>query len=510
MKKLTLFAAGAWTLGLLTGLYAWLSPDSALFPGIFLGLGLVAAALVLLTAGVVYAGIKGGTPRASFVAAFAALAPLVGAAIGLTLAARGLLPHPALPLLFIVASGLGVQRWTRTSPEVEMTWVGDVGLAVILVASLFLVLPALLLGAGGQIIWAIATPSFGNIVARVKVTNVLVAQRLAPHSGITATTAGLALQAIANTGTPRRESLLIDVPGSSPRPWIPDSEPFGAWSGDSLMRHARSGLTKGERAWLQQLGSHPGLPLLDTVTFAVALDPWAALKTPLPRDLNAFSLPIPSMKPIRDAARMQLYRAALAVADRKPAVADSLTRAVITFGLRLRDDSDLLIGTIIGNTIAREGGLALAALWRAGGKAAEADALVMALQLPPRVVDTSMAEDGSSPRALRAALIRGATDGANGRAIRFEHLVVLGMTSCADLRELLYGPTPAAAAAFAATAPLFQRSPKEQEVFARMSFGIASSQGMGELAPVFRPAAMAFGRRPVAACAQTMFGVGLH
>jgi len=510
MTKLTLFTVGAWALGLLTGLYAWLSPDSPFFPGLYFGLGSVAVALTLLTTGVLYAGIKRETPRASFVAALAAAAPLVGAAIALTLAARGLLPHPALPLLFVLAFGFGVRWWARTRPEVAMTWRGDVGLTLILVASLLLVLPALLLGAGGQIIWAIATPSFSSTVARLKVTDVLASHRLSPHAGITATTAGLALQAIANTGISRRESLLIDVPGSSSRPWIPDSGPFNGWSGDSLMRHAIAGLTRSERSWLQQLESHPGIPLVDTVTFAVALDLWAALKTPLPPELNAFSLPIPSMMPIRNAARMQLFRAALAAADRRPAIADSLTRSVITFGLRLRDDSDLLLGTMIGSAIAREGGLALAALWRAGGKAAEADALVAALQLPPSVVDTTTAGGASSPRVLRAALIAGATAGANGRAIRFEHLTVLGLSSCSDLRELLYGPTPAAAAAFAATAPLFQRSPKEEEVFARMSFGIALHQGMPEVAPLFRPAAVAFGRRPLAACAQTMFGLGLN
>lgn len=506
MRKLTLLTVGAWALGLLTGLYAWLSPDSPLFPGLYVGLGLVAAALVLLTTGVLSAGIKGGTPRASLAAAFAAAAPLVGAAIALVLAARGLLPHPALPLVFLVAFGLGARWWARTRPAVEMTWKGDAGLALIFAVALFLVMPALLLGAGGQIIWAIATPNFSDAIARTKVTDVLAPHRLASHPGITATSAGLALQAIANTGTPRRESLLIDVPGSFPRPWIPDSGPFNGWSGDSLIRHALAGLTKGERAWLQQLEGHPGIPLLDTVTFAAALDPWAALRTPLPRDLNAFSLPVPSYIPIRNAARLQLYRAALAAADRKPAIADSLSRAVITFGLRLRDDSDLLIGTMIGNSIAREGGLALAALWRAAGRAAEAEALVSALQYPPRGGGAVTTRDDRSPRLLRAALIRGATDSASGRAIRFEHLVVLGMSSCADLRELLYGPTPAAAAAFAATAPLFQRSPKEEEVFARMSFGIASSLGKGEVPPLFRPAAVAFGRRPVAGCAQLVAG----
>jgi hypothetical protein len=274
------------------------------------------------------------------------------------------------------------------------------------------------------------------------------------------------------------------------------------------MRYALRGLTRGERSWLQQLGTHPGLPLIDTVAFAVALDPWAALKTPLPTGLNAFSLPIAQVTPIRNAARMELYRAALAAADHKPAVADSLTRTAISYGMRLRDDSDLLIQSLIGSAIAREGGLTLATLWRAAGRAAEADALVASLRYPgPTSTDP---RESSSPSSLRALLIREAQAAANGRAIRFEHLVVLGMSSCTDLRELLYGPTPDVAAAFAASAPLFQRTPKEQEVFARMTFGIASVTGPGEVVPLLRPAAAAFGRRPVGACAQLLSGSSIQ
>jgi hypothetical protein len=500
MNKRTLFATGAWALGLLAGLFAWLSPDSVFFPGPILALLLVAAALVVLTVGAIASAWPKGAARSSLTDTLGAMAPVFGAALALILAARGLLPHPVLPLGFILLVGLGAGRWARGRSATPMTWKGDLLAGLLLVAALFVVVPALLLGAGGQILWAVATPSFGPTVARLNVTNVLAPQRFAPHAGITATAAGSAMQAIANTGTARRESLLIDVPGSSPRPWIPDSGPFNGWSGDSLMRHALRGLTREERSWLQQLATHPGLPLIDTVAFAVALDPWAALKTPLPEGLNAFALPIAQVMPVRNAARMQLYRAALAAADHKPAVADSLTRTAISFGLRLRDDSDLLIQSLIGSAIAREGGLTLATLWRAGGRAAEADALVASLRYPgPAPTDT---KESSSPRTLRALLIREAQAPANGRAIRFEHLVVLGMSSCTDLRELLYGPTPDVAAAFAASAPLFQRTPKEQEVFARMTFGIAPIAEAGVVAPLLRPAAAAFGRRPVGACAQ--------
>jgi hypothetical protein len=509
MQKLTLLTAGAWALGLLVGLFAWLSPDSPLFPAVVPGLLLVGAALLLFLVGMVWIGSRRSSPREPVAAYYVAIGPLCAAAIALPLAARGLLPHPALPLAFIVIVGSGLRWWGRGKEGAPMGWVHESGFTIVILAALLLVVPALLLGIGGQVLWAVATPSFGPTVGRLKVTNVLAPSRFAPRAGITATAAGLALQAIANTGTPRRESLLLDVPGSSPRPWIPDGGPFNGWSGDSVVRHALRGLTNDERTWLRQLGTHPGLPLLDTVAFTVALDPWAALKTPLPRHLNAFSLPIPSIMSIRSAARMQLYRAALAAADRKPAMADSLARSVISIGLRIRDDSDLLLNTLVGNVIAREGGLALGALWKAGGKVTEGDALLAALQYPARVADTTLADNDPSPRQLRAGLILGAAAGENGRAIRFEHLMVLGMSSCTDLRELLYGPTPDATAAFAASAPLFQRTPMEREVFALMSFGVASNGGAGAVAPVFRPAAAAFGRRPVAACLQLVSGTSM-
>ena len=509
MKKTTLLAVGAWALGLLAGLFAWLSPDSAFFPGPRLALVVVASAVGLLLVGAVMAGVKGVTGRASVAATLAATAPLVGAALALIFAARGLLPHPALPLLFVVLFGLGQAWWARGRSSEPISWRADLGVSALVVVSMFIVLPALLLGAAGQAIWSIAVPSYGNAVARAKVTDVLAQYRPAPRVGITAEAAAMALQAIGNTGTDRREELVMDAPGSSSRPWVPTDGPFSGWPGDSVMRHALTGLTKAEREWLQPLGTHPGLALFDTVAYAALLDPWGALKTPLPAGLNVWSLPIPSFRSLQGAARLQLYRVALAAADRKPGVADSLTRSAIGFGLRLRDDSDLLIGTLIGSTIAREGGLALAALWRAGGKRTEADALVAALQYPPREAIPESTPDGPSPRELRARVIQMARDGTEGRAVRWEHLSLLGISRCATLREMLYGPSPAVREAFAAAAPMFQRSPKEREVFERLSLGVISSEGVGELPPVFRFAAVAFGHRPVAACAQAIFGVGM-
>lgn len=506
MPKTTLLAAGCWAFGLLAGLFAWLSPDSALFPTPVTALVLVGLALVLLLIGAVWSG-RG--PKPSVGETVGAIAPLLGAAVALVLAARGWLPHPALPSLFVVLFGIGVLWWSRGRMTAPITWVGDLWTSALMVIALFVVLPALLLGAAGQIIWSVAAPNFDRAAARSKVTDALNSYRPAPRAGISADAAGLAFQAIAATGAERKDSLMMDVPGTQTRPWLPDSNPFNGWNGDSVVRHAVQGLSSAERRWLSQLATHPGLPLLDTVAYAAVMDPWAALKTPLGVNVTPFMFPVPQFGILRAAARVQLYRAALAMADRRPAVADSLARLVIGFGMRMRDDSDLLINALIGSTIAREGGLTLAEIWRATGRTKEGDELVAALTYPDASATSPAPETSPSPRALRARLIARAGDSTAGRAIRFEHLSLLGISSCADLRELLYGPAPAIREAFASAAPLYQRSAKEQEVFARLSTGIFRVESGAEIPAAFRPAAVAFGRRPVAACVQMVGGMGM-
>ena len=508
MTKTTLLSAGAWALGLLAGIFAWLSPDSALFPTPTVALVLVGLAVVLLLVGAARSGFTSGGPKPSVGETVRAIAPLPGAAVALVFAACGWLPNPALPLLFVILFSGAVIWSTRGRWTSPITWVGDLWTSALMVLALFVVLPALLLGAMGQVLWTVVTPNFNRALAQARLTDILVQYRPTPRAGITAEAAGIAFQAISANGSDRSDSLLVEYPAATMRPWLPDSSPFEGWKGDSVLRHALRGLSKGERAWLERIGTHPHFALIDTVAYAAAMDPWVAVRMPLPAGMTGFDLPLPRFFGIQSAARAELYRAALAMVDHRPAVADSLVRIVIGLGLRLRDDSDFLIGAFIGANVAREAGLTLAEVWRASGRRADGDALVAALAMPVDSTTPSTPAESLTTRLVRARFIAMAQSGAAGRAMRWEHLTFLGISACTDLRELLYGPTPAVREAFTAAAPMFQRSPKEREVFAFLSRGITSEWDAEGLTPALRPAALAFGRRPLAACARVVFGSG--
>ncbi|HEU4570984.1 MAG TPA: hypothetical protein VFS07_10470, partial [Gemmatimonadales bacterium] len=337
-----LLSLGAWALGLLLSALAWWSPDGAWFPSPLAGFVLLLVALVLFLGGMLVAGLRLRAPKASTRSLFGAAAPFFAAAVAVTLAAHGLLPHPALPLVVTVAGGLWGRRLARGTGA-PVRWPGELGFGAAVLVALLIGIPAILVGVGGQVIWQLAAPRYDVPAARLASTRGLEAYRPAPAPDVTAAEAGLALLAVAQTGDTAHSPLFVRVPGASARAWVPADDPFAGQGGDTVLARASRGLTPAERAWLAGVAAHPGFAAWATVARAPALDPWAGLKAPLPPDLSGVSLPLPSYVTLRAAARAQLYRVALAVAERRTARADSLARELVGFGLRLRDDADPLV-----------------------------------------------------------------------------------------------------------------------------------------------------------------------
>jgi hypothetical protein len=505
MTKTTLLATGSWIFGLLVGAYAWLSPDSPWFPSPGFGAALVAGAVLILLAGAFVSGIRRDTPKPPWTAHVAALGPTVAAALALILAARGLLPHPILPLIFILLFGVAGHLLLRGRGTAPMSIVGDVGTALLLIAAMLVVLPALGLAAGGQLFWQLATPDLTRATARIESTRGLDALRPASRGAIPPEEVGMAVQAIAATGA-ERDTQMLEAAGTSGAPWLPDTGRFAGWPGDSVMRYALRGLTGEERAWLARAVAHPGRGLIDTVAYAASFDPWAALRLPLSATMTGPELPLPRFFPLRNAARARLYAAALAATSNRHAEADSLIRSVIGFGLRLRDDSDLLIGTLIGTSIAREAGSTLAAHWRAQGRILMADSLEASLALP-MVTRPDSATEPLSPRVLRAQMLAGAVDRDHGRSLRWENLSMLGLAQCTDLHENLYGPSPAIRKAFIAAALDYRATPGSRAAFEALGRGVTGMGASGSTPLFLRPAAWALGENG-AHCARAMFGMG--
>lgn len=499
MRSPTLLAAGSWALALLLGFFIWLSPDAGFYPAPAAAGAVIGLAFLLWVVGAFRTGFPVKAPRLSLRVQIAALAPMVAAAVALILAGRGLLPHPLLPLLVITVGGAAGWWWGRgvgtapTTPGQELIVAGAL-IPVVLITG-----PALVIAVWGQQLWMIAAPNYATMTDRYEAAAAFTPYRPAAHPGISPETAGLALLTIANTGDARRDSLFVETPASLARPWIADSGPFGRRSGDSVMIRALAGLDRAERAWLEEAVGHPGLPLLDTVAYAARLDPWAGLRLPLPPSLNALALPIPNIMPIRNAARLQLYRAALAAADRKPAVAESLVRNVIGLGLRLREDGDQLIVAVIGAAITREAGATLAVLRNARGHTPEGDSLArLALPRAP-VARTDSVLLGTRPMDLRRQLLDAIITRTAPRPVQWDIAGLLGVSRCTDLRELFYGPSPQLQAAYAAVGEQAGPSPQAQAAFEVVGRGITRG-AEGSTPLLLRPFEMAVGQRAVGAC----------
>ena len=501
MRSTTLLTAGSWALALLVGCFVWLSPDSPAYPGPTAAAAVCGAAFVLWFVGAIRTGMPKGAPRLSFRRQVGAIAPLLAATVALVLAGRGLLPSPALPLIFTLVVGGALWWWGHQGPAVPTTKLQEAGIALLFTPAIVVLLPVLMLAIWGQSLWLLGVPNYARVIDRYNSVGGLEEYRPAPRPSISADAAGLAIIAIANTGTARREPLLVEPAGSVATPWLPDSGPFGRTTGDTVMQRAARGLTGAERAWLERAAGHPGLALVDTVAYARRLDPWAALKTPLPADATPFSLPVPAMQGLRAAGRLQLYRAALAYADRRPAVADSLIREVIGYGLRLHDDSDQLIGALVGTAIAREAGLALAELRAATGKGAEADSIRRRLEIRPAHALVQEFDSMSvRPLMVREAMIDAIRGHAAPRPVEWDLAAMLGIAPCTDLRELIYGPAPRLQAAYEVMGTRVEDTPHAQAAFAVLRRGVVAGTGAGTAPLLFRPLDWALGHSRAGAC----------
>jgi hypothetical protein len=447
---------------------------------------MVVAAIATLVwlVGAVMTGFPRSAPRLSFRTQVAAVSPVLCAILALILAGRGLLPHPVLPLAVTLLGAGGLSWWARKDPRGPSTRFEEIGVGVGLVFAVFIGIPALMLAIFGQTLWQIGTPNYANAIDRYNSVTQVASYRPAVRPAISARAAGRAFDVIS---------------ASEDTAWLPADGPFAGWTGDSVMQHALRGLTPAERRWLTSLGSRSATALIDTIAYAAVLDPWTGLTLPVPEGMNAFTLPLPRLMPVRAAARAQLYRAALAAADRRVGVADSLILQVLGYALRIRDDSDQILGALIGTAMAREAAFSLAALKEASGAREEAAAIRRSLQIPATApAGDSIAE--TRPLALRRQLLDAALAHAGPRPITWDLIAILGLSRCTDLNELLYGPSPMLRAAYDANQPPADASEGRRAAYEVMRRGITIADSTVAIPLPFRPAVWALGRSDAAAC----------
>jgi hypothetical protein len=337
----------------------------------------------------------------------------------------------------------------------------------------------------GSVKAALGDVNAGSSSARLTRLESLRPYALPADPAITPEAAGQALHALAFTG---RDPDLRDVAFQRPArvypvPWAAEGvppaplPPLDRLAGSGTIARAWAGqLGREEVAFLEQAAAHPAHGEFAIVARAAAADlagtRWttaALVSTP------SWLLPVGHIGPLRSGAHTHIALATLYAARRDERGAETALRAVISTGLLLGREAVGQLDVFVGATMVDHASTALAELYEATGRIAEAGALAntrAALEATSRLTRTL------ERRAGRGGSLRGlmdvAADSTLPRGVRWEalHTVSLGV-ACHNPHVAVFG-TGAEHAAWLATARAgLVRSPAEAHLFDAMTAPIS-------------------------------------
>ncbi|MEK6612589.1 MAG: hypothetical protein AABZ29_07385 [Gemmatimonadota bacterium] len=262
--------------------------------------------------------------------------------------------------------------------------------------------------------------------------------------------AGLALAAM----NPERENAgafpLRPVSDRAVRPWngaeltagmFPTAQP-GSWSGpssQSILEAAAAGLSAREVAYLQTVATAPLWTQYDLIARAPAVDILGGrFVLPYPDDAMIFQMPIMRFAATKELAYAGVSRAAYHLAVGQRAEAEAALKSIIGFGFAIIDNGTFAIDGLIGRVIVEIGRDGLGRFYTLTGNP-RATAVVAAK--PPGAGATRFPQFSNTPTAeyLRDQLLRTAGNTAEPRPIRYEALQQLSLSSCTNVRELVFG-----------------------------------------------------------------------
>ena len=321
--------------------------------------------------------------------------------------------------------------------------------ALLLAVAVVIPVAALVVGGTiGSILASIATPNFSATNVRIAAAAPLRRFVVAPDPSISPDAAGQALHALLSVGqTDAERTAPQRTPVRSyPEPWF-HTDPAapslrGASWVDSLF--GPGSRTAARTAYLRRVAAHPAHAEFTTVARAQTADVIGTrYQLPFGPGVTFVTLPIPRFGGIRLGGRAHLARAALALADGRPAQAEEGIREVISVGFRLLDDGPTLIDNLIGAVLAGMGGDALEAFYRSTGRSADAEALAWVRTEARGAAEYAVA-GGRAAFGVEASLRtmpRLVLDSTQAKGLRFEFF---GWTSvfapCANIKALAFGP----------------------------------------------------------------------
>ena len=252
------------------------------------------------------------------------------------------------------------------------------------------------------------------------------------------------------------------------------SNMFHGPSSTSVLEAVSKGFTPQELAFLRTLATAPEWRDFDLIARAPAVDfIGGRFKIPFAPGVSAEQLPFPHYKASREMAFAAVSRAAYHMAIGQRDSAETVLRSIVSFGFALMDNGTTLIDELIGNVIVAVGRDGLQRFYvithdpRAGSAAVAQQASLNGglLGAAQRVASASLDD-------ARRRLIAEVADPARHRGERFESLRMLSMSSCTNVRELMFGPRADVTDAIRDARRNLARYPSEQALADLVSRGI--------------------------------------
>jgi hypothetical protein len=231
----------------------------------------------------------------------------------------------------------------------------------------------------------------------------------------------------------------------------------------SVLEAAVEGFTPREREYLRTLATAPVWHDFDLVARAPAVDVIGGqLRTPFGQELFAEQRPVATFKNSRELVSAAVSRAAWHLTMGRRDSAEAVLRTIVSYGFTIIDNSTTKFDELIGTVIV---GVGRDALQRFYAIEHDPRATLSALAPPARrAVSDGARQAGAllSPDDARRGLLARVEDPAVPRGDRFDGLRSLSVSSCTNVRELLFGPRADVVDALARARQTLARYPSER------------------------------------------------
>lgn len=327
-------------------------------------------------------------------------------------------------------------------------------------------------------------PRFDGTIERIRSAEIGRPFVLPYDSLITPLQAGQAFYALQPLGRAGASIRMQPHAQRPPLPWIDDplrpvlfktATQGSSWEGPSsrsILEAVGRGFSSDEIAYLQMVATAPVWQDWGVIARARAGDiAGASLVLPFSKDATADEVPIPRFAATKELAYASVSRAAYFMARKQPDSAEVALRETISAGFFIADNAPTVIHELIGLVIVDIGLDGLVRFYalshNAAGPRLKAayDSVLAARTGKPRAI----AMDGGGPAAAQATsepavrrqLVASVTDPSIPRAVRLDLLGALSISSCTNIRELLFGPNEDIRDAFARARKELVRYPSD-------------------------------------------------